>query len=49
MSKKTSRISRRALLLAEQNHIDISKIEPTGPDGRIIERDILLELEKLKN
>jgi pyruvate dehydrogenase E2 component (dihydrolipoamide acetyltransferase) len=46
MSKKTSRISRRALLLAEQNHIDISRIEPTGPDGRIIERDILLELEK---
>ena len=46
MDKKVVRISRRARLLAQQNHIDISKITPTGPDGRIIERDIFRELEK---
>ncbi len=46
MNRNVPRISRRARLLAQQNHIDLSKIIPTGPDGRIIERDILRELEK---
>lgn len=34
------RISPRARLLAEKTGADISKATPTGPDGRIIERDI---------
>lgn len=46
MNRNVQKISRRAKLLAQQNHIDLSKIKPTGPDGRIIERDILRELEK---
>ena len=46
MNRNVLRISRRARLLAQQNHIDLTKITPTGPDGRIIERDILRELEK---
>ena len=46
MNRKVPRISRRAWLLAKQNHIEVSNITPTGPDGRIIERDIFRELEK---
>ena len=46
MNKKVLKISRRARLLAQQNHIDPASVTPTGPDGRIIERDILRELEK---
>ena len=46
MNRKMPKISRRAWLLAKQNHIDVSNITPTGPDGRIIERDIFRELEK---
>ena len=47
MDRKVSKISRRAWLLAKQNHIDVSNIVPTGPGGRIIERDIFRELEKV--
>src|SRR5579862_5367820 len=34
-------ISPRARKLAETNHVDFSRLQGTGPGGRIIERDIL--------
>jgi pyruvate dehydrogenase E2 component (dihydrolipoamide acetyltransferase) len=34
-------ISPRARKLAETNHVDVSRLQGTGPGGRIIERDIL--------
>ncbi len=40
------KISPRAKGIAENQNLDITKATPTGPDGRIIERDIL-ELSKL--
>ena len=46
MNRNVLRISRRAWLLAKQNQIDLSNITPTGPGGRIIERDIFREIEK---
>ena len=46
MNTKGPKISPRAWALAMQNQIDVSKITPTGPDGRIIEKDVLRELEK---
>ena len=41
MIKKVPKIARRAWLLAQQYHIDIFSIEPTGGDGRITEEDVL--------
>lgn len=35
------KISPRAKMMAEEKHLDLTKAIPTGPDGRIIERDIL--------
>lgn len=40
------KISPRAKGIAENQNLDVAKATPTGPDGRIIERDIL-ELSKL--
>ena len=36
----TASISPRARLLAEKTHADLLKAVPTGPNGRIIERDV---------
>ena len=41
MIKKVPKIARRAWLLAQQYHIDIFSIEPTGGDGRITEEDVM--------
>ncbi len=38
--KVSGAISPRARLLAEKTHVDLLKATPTGPDGRIIERDV---------
>ncbi len=38
--KATGAISPRARLLAEKTHADLLKAAPTGPNGRIIERDV---------
>ena len=46
MNTKGLKISPRALALAMQNRMDISQIVPTGPDGRIIERDVWRALEQ---
>ncbi len=46
METKRLKISPRAYALALQNGIDILSITPTGPEGRIIERDVLRALEK---
>ena len=35
------KISPRAKMMAEEKNLDLSKAVPTGPDGRIIERDVL--------
>ncbi len=40
------RISPRAYALALQNNVDILKIVPSGPEGRIIENDILRAIEE---
>lgn len=40
------KISPRAKNLAAQSKADLSKAEPTGPNGRIIERDVLTLLDK---
>ena len=40
------KISPRAKGMAERQGLDISKAEATGPDGRIIERDIVVLAEK---
>lgn len=36
----SGKISPRARMLADERNLDLSKAVPTGPDGRIIERDI---------
>ena len=41
MVKRVPKIARRAWLLAQQYHIDVFSIEPTGGDGRITEEDVL--------
>ena len=46
MNTNGLKISPRALALAMQNQIDVMKIIPTGPDGRIVERDVMRMLEK---
>ena len=46
MSTQIFKISPRALALAKQHQINLSQITPTGPDGRIIEKDVLCALEK---
>jgi len=40
-----NKISPRAKMMAEDRNLDLSKAVPTGPDGRIIERDVV-ELAK---
>jgi pyruvate dehydrogenase E2 component (dihydrolipoamide acetyltransferase) len=40
------RISPRARHLAERKRLDVGAVQGTGPEGRIIERDILAALEK---
>ena len=35
------KVSPRAKMMAEEKNLDLSKAVPTGPDGRIIERDVL--------
>ena len=41
MVKRVPKVTRRAWLLAQQNHIDVFSIVPSGADGRIVEEDIL--------
>ncbi len=45
-NKNIIKISPRAKNLADKAGIDISKAKATGPEGRIIERDILTLMEK---
>ena len=40
------KISPRARMLADKTDVDLSKVIPTGPDGRIIERDVQLALDQ---
>ncbi len=40
------KISPRARALAEKTDVDLSKVVPTGPEGRIIERDIQAALDQ---
>ncbi len=46
MNLGSPNISPRANSLAIRNHIDISTIIPTGPEGRIIENDVLRAIEE---
>ena len=46
LSNDRLKISPRAYALALQNNVDILKIIPTGPEGRIIENDILRAIEE---
>ena len=46
MEFQRPKISPRAYTLALKNGIDILSITPTGPEGRIIERDVLRVLER---
>ncbi len=46
LSNDRLKISPRAYALALQNKVDILKIIPTGPEGRIIENDILRAIEE---
>lgn len=39
-TRQRVRISPRARRLAEQKHVDITQVSPTGPGGRIVESDI---------
>lgn len=39
-------VSPRARNLAEKKGVDLDQVTPTGPDGRIIERDVLAWLEQ---
>ncbi len=41
-----SKFSRRAQLLALKNHVDLSTLVGTGPEGRIIENDVLRAIEE---
>ena len=43
------KISPRARMLAKENNIDISCIKGTGPQGRIIEKDLNAEIKDGKN
>ncbi len=45
MNLQKPNISPRASMLAIQNNVDIRTIVPTGPEGRIIENDILRAIE----
>ncbi len=49
LSNDRLKISPRAYALALQNNVDILKIIPTGPEGRIIENDILRAIEERDN
>ncbi len=40
------KISPRARMLADKTDVDLSKVVPTGPEGRIIERDVQLALDQ---
>ncbi len=46
LSNDRLKISPRAYALALQNNVDILHIIPTGPEGRIIENDILRAIEE---
>ena len=46
LSNDRLKISPRAYALALQNNVDILRIVPTGPEGRIIENDILRAIEE---
>lgn len=46
LSNDRLKISPRAYALALQNNVDILKIVPSGPEGRIIENDILRAIEE---
>ena len=46
VSADVSKISPRAKVLAERQNLDLSKAVPTGPNGRIIERDVQALAEK---
>ena len=42
----SDKISPRARALADKTDVDLSKVVPTGPEGRIIERDVQAALDK---
>ncbi len=42
----SEKISPRARMLADKTDVDLSKVIPTGPEGRIIERDVQLALDQ---
>ena len=46
MEDSRLKISPRAKSIAESQNIDLSKAVPTGPNGRIIERDVMALAEK---
>lgn len=48
IERERVKISPFARKLAEKHKIDITKIEGTGPGGRIVERDILMVIEEAK-
>ena len=45
MVKRVPKIARRAWLLAQQYHIDVFSITPTGGDGRITEEDVIRAIQ----
>ncbi len=49
LSNDRLKISPRAYALALQYNVDILQINPTGPEGRIIENDILRAIEERDN
>ena len=42
----SDKISPRARNLADKTDVDLSRVVPTGPEGRIIERDVQAALDK---
>ena len=42
----SEKISPRARALAQKTDVDLSKVVPTGPEGRIIERDVQVALDR---
>ncbi len=42
----SDKISPRARMLADKTDVDLSRVVPTGPEGRIIERDIQTALDQ---
>jgi pyruvate dehydrogenase E2 component (dihydrolipoamide acetyltransferase) len=42
----SDKISPRARMLADKTDVDLTRVVPTGPDGRIIERDIQAALDQ---